>query len=88
MLFISDTQYYVPIKLCRMAESIHPFKITGLLTLENVKLKRKYNLGHNRIRLEERNKFEIRHIVKRETLVLSYYIKARLTLVYLGIQQS
>ena len=32
MLFISDTQYYVPIKLCRTAGSIHLFKITGTLT--------------------------------------------------------
>ena len=28
MLFISDTQYYVPLKLCRMAENTHLFKIT------------------------------------------------------------
>ena len=27
MLFISDTQYYVTIKLCRMAGSIHLFKL-------------------------------------------------------------
>ena len=40
MLFISDTEYNVPIKLCRMAGSIHLFKITGMLTPENVKLKR------------------------------------------------
>ena len=40
MLFISDAQYYVPIKLCRMAGSIHLIKITGTLTPENVKLKR------------------------------------------------
>ena len=40
MLFISDAQYYVPIKLCRTAGSIHLFKITGTLTPENVKLKR------------------------------------------------
>ena len=39
MLFISDTQYHVPIKLCRMAGSIHVFKITGMLNAENVKLK-------------------------------------------------
>ena len=31
--------YYVPIKLCRMAGSIHLFKITGTLTAENVKIK-------------------------------------------------
>ena len=28
MLFISDVQYYVPVKLCRTAGSIHLFKIT------------------------------------------------------------
>ena len=40
MLFISDTQYYVPVKLCRTARSIHLFKITGQLTPEHIKLKR------------------------------------------------
>ena len=39
MLFISDAQYYGPIKLCKMAGSIHLFKNTGMLTPENVKLK-------------------------------------------------
>ena len=37
MLFISNIQYYVPIKLCKTARSIHPFKITGMLKPENVK---------------------------------------------------
>ena len=50
MLFISGTQYYAPIKLWRMAGSIHLFKITGTLIPENVKLKQ--NLGYTRIRLE------------------------------------
>ena len=40
ILFISGAWYYVPIKLCRMAGSIHVFKITRMLTLGNVKLKR------------------------------------------------
>ena len=40
MLYISDTHYYVSIKLCRTAKSIHLFNITGTLTPENVKLKR------------------------------------------------
>ena len=40
MLFISDAQYYVPVKLSRTAGSIHLFKITGKLTPEHVKLKR------------------------------------------------
>ena len=39
ILFISDAQYYVPFKLCRMAVSIHLFKIMGTLAPENVKLK-------------------------------------------------
>ena len=40
MLFISDVQYYILVKLCRTAGSIHLFKITGKLTPEYVKLKR------------------------------------------------
>ena len=40
MLFISDTQYYVPIKLHRTTGSKHLFKIMGTSTPENVKLKR------------------------------------------------
>ena len=39
MVFISDAQYYVPVKLCRTAGSIHLFKITGKLIPEHVKLK-------------------------------------------------
>ena len=38
MMFISDVQYYVPIKLCKPAGSIHLFKFTGMLNPENVKL--------------------------------------------------
>ena len=40
MLFISDTKYYLPKKLCKTAGSTHLFKITGTLTSENKKLKR------------------------------------------------
>ena len=40
MLFISDAQYYVPVKMCRTAGSIHLFKITGKFIPEHVKLKR------------------------------------------------
>ena len=38
MIFISDIQYYAPIKLCKTAGSIHLFKITGTLKPENIKL--------------------------------------------------
>ena len=41
-LFISDVQYYVPIKLCKTTGSIHLFKITGILNSENIKLNRNY----------------------------------------------
>ena len=38
MLFISDAQYYIPVKLCRTAGSIYLFKITGKLHPEHIKL--------------------------------------------------
>ena len=40
MLFISDIQNYVPIKLCKTAGSIHLFKIKGTLKPGNIKLNR------------------------------------------------
>ena len=42
IIFILDVQYYVPIKLCKTAGSIHLFKITGMLKPENVKLNQNY----------------------------------------------
>ena len=42
MFFISDIQYYVPIKLCKTAGSIHLFKITGILISDRVKLNKHY----------------------------------------------
>ena len=42
MTFISDVQYYLPIKLCKTAGSIHLFKITGMLKPENIKLNQNY----------------------------------------------
>ena len=38
MLFISDIQNYVPIKLCKTAGSIHLFKIKGTLKSGDIKL--------------------------------------------------
>ena len=37
MMFISDMQNYVPIKLCKTAGSIHLFKIRGMLKPDNIK---------------------------------------------------
>ena len=42
ILFISDVQNYVPIKLCKTAGSIHLFKIKGALKPEDIKLKKNY----------------------------------------------
>ena len=44
MLFISKTKSYVPIKLCRIAGSIHLFRIRTRLTIENVRFKRNWIL--------------------------------------------
>ena len=42
LLFISDVQYYIPVKLCKTAGSIHLFKITGKIMMEKIKLNKYY----------------------------------------------
>ena len=42
MLFISDVQNYIPIKLCKTSGSIHLFKIKGALKSRDTKLNRNY----------------------------------------------
>ena len=42
MLFISDIQYYVLVKLCKTAGSMHLFKFTGMMMPDKVKLNRHY----------------------------------------------
>ena len=42
MIFISDVQNYVPIKVCKTAGTIHLFKIIGTLKAENIKLIKNY----------------------------------------------
>ena len=42
MLFISDVQYYVPVKLCKTAGSMHLFKISGKLIKDKLKLNKHY----------------------------------------------
>ena len=42
LLFISNTHSYVPIKLCRVARSIHLFKIRGRLNPEHVRLEKNW----------------------------------------------
>ena len=52
MVFISDVQNYIPIKLCKTAGSRQLFKITGMLKVENIKLNKKLHMGHIINRLE------------------------------------
>ena len=42
MLFISDIQNYIPIKLCKTAGSIHLFKIKSTLKSGDIKLNKNY----------------------------------------------
>ena len=42
MLFISDVQNYVPIKLCKTVGSIHLFKIKGVLKSRDLQLNKNY----------------------------------------------
>ena len=42
MLFISDVQSYIPIKLCKTSGSIHLFKVKGTLKTGDIKLNRNY----------------------------------------------
>ena len=53
MIFISDVQYYVPIKLCKTAGSIFLFKIIGMLKPENIELNQNYNWDTSEIDWKE-----------------------------------
>ena len=99
MIFISDIQYYVPIKLCKTAGSIHLFKIKGTLKPENVKLNQNYiwdtieihwkevnvTFISNKINLPKfvmiifRDKFKIRCMMKRESLLCHIMLKQGFT---------
>ena len=45
VLFISDVQHYIPIKLCKTSGSLHLIKVTGTLTPEEYKTKQKLLCG-------------------------------------------
>ena len=42
VLFISDVQNYIPIKLCKTSGNLHLFKIKGMLKPEDIKLNKNY----------------------------------------------
>ena len=53
MLFISDIQYYVLVRLCKTAGSIHLFKVTVRLMRDKVKLNKHYTWDILEIDLNE-----------------------------------
>ena len=80
MIFISDVQYFIPIKLCKAAGSIHLFKIIGTLKPENIKLNKNYIWDTLEIDWKEvtvtfnDNKINLPRVV---TIKLQYKIKIR-----------
>ena len=53
MLFISDVQNYIPIKLFKTSGIIHLFKIKGTLKPRDIKTEQKLLMGHVRNKLEQ-----------------------------------
>ena len=80
MIFISDVQYYIPIKLCNTADSIHLFKIIGILRPDNIKLNKNYiwdTLGVDRKEVSvifKENKINLPRVI---TIILQDKIKIR-----------
>ena len=69
VLFISDVQHYVPIRLCKTSGSLHLFKIIGTLTSEDVRLNKNYlwdtlEINWDRIKLSfNSNEIELLRLV-------------------------
>ena len=45
VLFTSDIQHYIPIKLCKISGSPHIFKVKGALKSEDIRLNKDYLWG-------------------------------------------
>ena len=71
VLFISDVQNYIPIKLCKTSGNIHLFKIKGTLKPGDIRLNRNYlwdmlEINWNKIMLTfNDNKIDLPKIVRR-----------------------
>ena len=69
VLFISDVQHYIPIKLCKTSGSPHLFKIKGTLKSEDIKLNKNYlwdtlEINWNKIKLSlNSNEIELPQII-------------------------
>ena len=53
MLFFSDVKQYIPMRLCKVAESIHLFQIYGQLTSNQITLERNFLWDVIKIEWEE-----------------------------------
>ena len=89
LLFISNTHSYIPIKLCRVAGSIHLFRIRGRLNLESVKLKKNWiwdvleldwsnvsiTLNDNEIDLPFKERYRARRLIRKHPLLFYIMLK-------------
>ena len=78
VLFISDVQHYIQIRLCKASGSLHLFRIIGTLTSENVRLNKNYvwdtlEINWDKIKLSfNGNKIELPRLV---TIKIQYKIR-------------
>ena len=95
MLFISDIQYHVPVKLCRTAGSIHLFKLTGRLMIDKVRLNKHYiwdvlkiDWSEVKVTLMENlqsipvkiwDKFKVRHMMDSQPILFHLMLKQGFT---------
>ena len=69
VLFISDVQHYIQIKLCKTSGSPHLFKIKGTLKSEDIRLNKNYlwdmlEINWNRIKISfNSNEIELPQII-------------------------
>ena len=84
MLFISDIQNYVPIKLCKTAGSIHLFKIKGTLKWDTLEIdwnRATVTFNDNKIELPKIveikiwDKIKVRRLMIREALLYTSWIR-------------
>ena len=70
VLFISDVQHYITIKLCKTAGSPHLFKIKGTLKSDDIRLNKNYlwdmlEINWDKIKLSHNsNEIELLQIIK------------------------
>ena len=97
MIFISDVQYYVPIKIFKTTGSIHLFKIMGMLKPENIKLNKNYTWDTLEIDWKEvsvtfnDNKINLPRIVTiklRDKIKIRYMMKKELLLFHIILKQG